>query len=317
MDLAEDISALSKRSLTSDFFEGMLALHKKFNTPQLFSEWIVADNGKVRKIPPNAPSSEVAEVYNNLASLIASIVQQAIDSEGNEENHPTTNIIGIAQKNLFDLAENKNTKFSEIKLRFNKERATQVIQNPKTILSKKYFLKGKPDKLLALFALQRSTIKYLRLKDRIISNQQEISRLLDQICASDIFNHGAIGFYSGYKWRSDPHCGVAVNLYYRKCFARDAELPLLLFYPRISISKATTDALLEEMNSSHALLDLFKSRYPTEFQTKYDKTTSSKSLYHYWVNTTKQARIFQNYCSLIFCNDGIIIGDKVIKRVFS
>ena len=317
LDLAEDISTLSKRSLTSDFFEGLLALHKKFNTLQLFSEWILAENGKVRKTPLNAPSWELAEVYNHLASLIASIVQQAIDPESNKENHATTNIVDLAQKKLFELAENKNTIFSEIKLQFNKERATQLIQSPKTILPNTYFLKGKPDKLLALFALQKSTIKHLRLKDRIISNQQEISRLLDQICASDIFNNGAIGFFSGYKWRSDPHCGVAVNLYYRKCFAGGTELPLLLFYPRISISKATTDALLKEINSSDALLDLFKSRYPTEFQTKYDKTTSSKSLYGHWVNTTKQARIFQNYCSLIFCNDGIIIGDRVIKRVLS
>ena len=318
-DLAEDISALSKRSLTSDFFEGMLALHKKFNTPQLFSEWIVAENGKVRKIPLSAPYSEFAEVYNHLASLITSIVQRAINRETSTENQATTSIIDIAQQQLFELAENKNTIFSDVKFQFNKEQATRLTQDPKTILSNMgtYFFKGKPDKLLALFALQKSTVEHLHLKDRIISNQQEISRILDKICASDLFNNGAIGYFSGYKWRSDPHCGVAINLYYRRCLAGDTELPLLLFYPRISISKATTDALLNEINSSDALLDLFKSRYPTEFQTKYDKTTSSKSLYHHWVNTTKQARIFSNYCSLIFCNDGIIVGDRVIKRVLS
>ena len=318
-DLAEDVSTLSKRHLTSDFFEGMLALHKKFNTPQLFSEWIVAANGKVRKIPLTAPNSEFSKVYHHLVSLIASIVQLAISRETNPENQATTHIIDSAQQQLFELAENKNTTFSDVKFQFNKEQAIRLTRNPKSILSNmgKYFFKGKPDKLLALFALQNSTIECLHLKGRIISNQQEISRTLDKVCASDLFNNGAIGYYSGYKWRSDPHCGVAINLFYRRCLAGDTELPLLLFYPRISISIATTDALLNEIDSSDALLDLFKFRYPAEFETKYDKTTSSKSLYHHWVNTTKQARIFQNYCSLIFCNDGIIVGDKVIKRLFS
>ena len=337
LDRAQNISTLSKRNLTSDFFEGMLALHERFDTPQFFSEWIVAENGKVIKVPPNATSSEFEKVYNHLVSLITSIVQQAIDFQTNKTNYATTNfldngttkliepetnetnyttnLLGNSQKQLIELAENKNTKFSDVRFQFSKQRAIQLTRDPKGILSNldTYFFKGKPDKLLALFALQKSTIKYLHLKDKVISNQKEINRLLDEICTSNIFNNGAIGYYSGYKWRSDPHCGVAINLYYRKCFVDNTELPLLLFYPRISISEVTTDNLLKEINSSDTLLDLFKSRYPTDFQTKYDKTTNSESLYHHWVNTTKQARIFQNYCSLIFCNDGIILGDKVMK----
>lgn len=312
LDLADDVSLLSKRRLTSDFFEGMLALHNFYKVPMIFTEWITAHNGKVEKLPLSSTDLEFSKVYGNLCLLITAIINLASDGSG-KEAVSAANLITETQKNLLRLAGKKNTRDSDVKFELNRDRTIQLITAPQRILEylDDYFFKGKPDKLLALFAIQNSRCDRILFNDGVISDKAEVASLFSKISSLDPFRNGAYIYFSGYKWRSDPHCGVAINIYYRKCFS--ARLPLILFYPRISIDPSTTQGLLNEIRNTQKLQNLFKERYQSDFVEKYRTTVSSDSLYSTWIGSTKQGRIFLRYCSLIVCNDGIVVGEPFLR----
>ena len=217
LDLSNDVSTLSKRSLTSDFFEGMATLHTLYKVPMLFTEWITARNGKVKKVPLTSTDSKFMGVYGDLCSLMAAIINLA--RNGKNGTADSAALLVKSQAQLLDLANIKNTRHSDVKFALNRTKTIELIRNPQQILQymSDYFFKGKPDKLLALYALRNSQLKNILLKDRIVSDETEISSFIKKICSADIFQEGAYVYFSGYKWRSDPHCGVAINIYYREC----------------------------------------------------------------------------------------------------
>lgn len=314
LELVDDPSTLSQRSLTSDFYEGMVALHKRFGSYQLFCEWKTGPNGKVIKPPPNAGEDQLGKVFGELIELIASVV-----IEKTEPHHPDDAVqaaksrIKTAQEQLYVLAKDTNTRDSDVKFRFSAPKTRRLIRDTSHILPSigaEYFQKGKPDKLLALHAINNFSVDNVLVDDgNIVSDQAQVDDIVDQLAASVIFERGSIGYYSGYKWRSDPHCGVAINMRYRLCFQEDEpDLPLLLFYPRISIQEASHTKLLGPLQES--LEAEFEKRYPDNHQEKLEKTTSSNNLYSTWNTGVKQDRIFRRYCTLILCNDGIVLGQE-------
>lgn len=151
--------------------------------------------------------------------------------------------------------------------------------------------------------------------NKIITGERDIEITLKKLISLKIFTRGSYIYFSGYKWRSDPHCGVAINLFYRECVSEKGQLPFLLFYPRVSITSDAVEGILGDIEEeSKSLLGLFKRRYgPAEAPIKYRSVMDSDSLYSQWVKSTKQGRIFLKYCSLIFCNDGIIVGNSLTK----
>ena len=286
-DRTDDIASLSKRSLTSDFFEGMAALHSIYSVPQLFSEWITATNGKVMKAGPKAEPREYKKIYGKLVELIEALIETALATSGQRGPSESERILKLAQDHLLALAKRTNTKFSDVKFHFSPERTLGLIRSPEGILKDlgDYFTKGKPDKLLSLYALKHSSTKRILIHKKMITDRELVKSMTERICHSSVFESGSWVYYSGYKWRSDPHCGVAANIYFRKCVsASGKKMPLLLFYPRISIERGTTEKLIDESRNPHGLRKLFQQRYSAStFDLKLRKTISSRQLYHHWV----------------------------------
>ncbi|GFE57406.1 hypothetical protein [Geobacter sp. AOG1] len=307
LDKAEDVSKLSKRSLTSDFFEGMAALHKHYGSYQLYSEWATASNGKVIKTTLSN-RDDFTSVYKHLCDLIVAILDS--NHSGNKSKYHE--LLQNNQAELLRLSGVKNTKFSDVKFELSSAEAKQIILNPHIVLSRMgdYFHKGKPDKLLALYALRTSNFKHVYIMGKTYKFNPIKDTMLDKLFLLKQMNNKSLCYFSGYKWRSDPHCGVAVNLFARYCLPSKSFKPLILFYPRVSISNEKSAQLIKETKEA-AFIQLFKDRYGKDFKEKLVQTTSSSDLYHSWVASTKQGRIFSHYCSIIVCNDGIIIGDKL------
>ncbi len=310
LDLAEDPSELSARSLTSDFFEGMLALHNKFGTLQLYSEWKTASNGKVLKVRPEEEDRKFLDVYGHLISLISAIIVSQIGEP--QSKIDACRFLDGEQNKLHVLAKNKNTIFSDVKMKITKERLFELLQEPSRLVKELdgYFNKGKPQKSIALYSLKNSSVNKIVLKDNIVEDTSQIYAIITKLSKLSMFDKGAFIYYSGYKWRSDPHCGVAVNLYYRESQNHDY-LPLVLYYPRVSISKDRTEKLLKDVFETDKVKQLFIERYGSEGIRKYNETIKTRSLYGNWITTSKQGRIFYEYCALIICNDGIIIGQSL------
>lgn len=101
-----------------------------------------------------------------------------------------------------------------------------------------------------------------------------------------------------------------MNIYYRDCLTRrDQRIPLVLFYPRVSILE-TSCTRLHSRGSMLELSALFRERYGSGWRDKF-KDTVSGNTYGVWGTKTKQARVFTRYCALIVCNDGIVVGSDL------
>ncbi len=312
-DQTDDPSSLSKRSLTSDFFEGMVALRKQFGSLQIYSKWKNGANGKGIKLLPDSEESEYRELYGDLIKKIEAVVKEQVNPEHGLNTHP---VLIKASEQLDLLSRKTNTRTSDVKFRYDVTQTKNLLINPLILLNSMtgYFDKGKPDKLIALFTLKCFKRQRILVRDRVVEDKDEMEIMFQKIISSQYFADGPIVYYSGYKWRSDPHCGVAVNIFYRLCASNPAKpLPLILIYPRISIAKSRQTEIEEKMMKTQNLKGLFKKRYGEEYQNKFIKTISSQNLFGTWASETKQGRIFMKYCSLIICNDGFIVGNELAR----
>lgn len=311
LDDDEDGSTLSKRSLTSDFFEGMRSLHQKFGSPQLYVEWQTALNGKVRKLSSRPGERDIEEVYGNLVRLMEAVLLDAI-SQGRDAQARSQ--IRYNQAEVTRLAAKKNTLASDVKFAFSAQETAVLLSSPAGLIHhlEGYFAKGKPDKLIAFHALKSLRVAAVRIGRRVEATPATVKKVVNAIVADPMFHHGSIGFYTGYKWRSDPHSGVAANVYYRVCESGTARAkPLIIFYPRVSVLSQSTERLLQSVSFDSALGRLFTDRYGTAGSSKFRKTTSSPHLYSTWDTTAKQARIFTKYAALIVCSDGFVLGERL------
>ncbi|WP_251954540.1 hypothetical protein [Salinibacter ruber] len=317
LEEVDDPESLSKRSLTSDFYKGMAELHKNFGSYQLFSEWETGTVGKVKKPPPNAGREELSEIYGDLMGLIESVLVINTPSF-----HPPDILskssyhVNTRQDDLIDLSNKTNTRGSDVKVNLDESQTRKILKDPSKFLeylSKEYFYKGKGEKLFALHAINNFSYNKVLLRDKVLSDKPKVSNIKNKIRGSEIFDGGSIVYYTGYKWRSDPHCGVASNIYHRLCKrSDDTDLPLLLYYPRISIGKTESNRLMSN-SLVNDLKEEFRNRYPQEYEEKFEKKTISNNLYAQWNTGVKQDRIFRHYCTIIFCNDGIVIGEKAAE----
>lgn len=301
LDLIVDPADLSKRSLTSDFFEGLVALDRIFATPMLFAKWIVGSNGKVAKVPAACTQAQLSTVYGDLVSLIEAVLWTDAAA------------IAAARAEVATLATKKNTTTSEVRFRLTRVEAADLMRQPAKLLGRMqgYFDKGKPHKLIARHAVAMSKVSVVRSGDNLITAKKDVSQILDDLAILPAFANGLIGYYSGYEWRPDPHSGVAANLYYRDCAPKGApRLPLLLFYPRISVLEASAVALEDRK----ALTASFKMRYGTGWKKNFKMSIDASAIYSVWTVGTKQARVFTKYCALIVLNDGLVLGTELSKK---
>lgn len=322
-DELDGLNVASPRSLTSDLFEGMRALATVLGTPQIFVEWLTDSNGLPAALPTSFEAADVQHLYGELLEGAATLLEAQLQGVRAPDLLKQSKIKSM-QEATNKLAETKNTRTSEVRLEIPGNEVKELVFAPSMIegyfVDNGYFSKGKPDKLLALYAIRQAKISAVQLPDgSILTGQAAIAVLEMLFDRVDKLSNSALLYYTGYKWRSDPHAGVLVNLDYRICRQPDEptpaarKKPLIVVYPRISMNKhSDTWKSLKSISAttSGSVESLFKSRYPSDWQAKMSclKTSNPYSL---WANSTKQARIFRRYADIIVLNDGIILGDSL------
>jgi hypothetical protein len=318
LDTMEEGTA-SARSLTSDMFEGMKRLNDIYKSPQLYVEWHTSENGMPIKLGSRATAPEITKHYGELLALIAAVLL-------GDGSAAAAELIAEKQAQTTTLAGIKNTRESDVRFFSAASQTSKLVQNAAELCGLldggEYFDKGKPDKLLAKFSLTRSSITVIQLPNgRVISKSDaSFSDTLAKVLNHPKFRNQAMLYYTGYKWRSDPHCGALVNVDYRLCRSKgektpkERTTPLIVFYPRISGNKESGlwKVLQKAGPQTTELKELFVARYGSATGlTKLEKCTNSKNLFSLWGNSTKQARLFRRYADIVVLNDGLILGNAL------
>ena len=322
-DELDDLTRVaSKRSVTSDLLQGMDQLSRYFDIPQVFVEWKTDKRGLPAKLPVRCSTPEVEELYGGLLDVVSVLLFQApLNSAGRPLDDPC---VRAYQERTHELASKVNTRVSDVRLKLEPKVVAELIANPRSateLLTKsKYFSKGKPDKLLALFALSIADIKMIQFPDGTLRavDAPGLRTIIRKIFATKKFSGPALVYYTGYKWRSDPHCGVLVNLDYRLCRKLGERMPadrstgLVVLYPRVSLNPAGAGReRLNAISSTNAggLRELFGNRYGTDAPSKMAATLRAKNLFSVWNNSSKQARLFRRYADVVVLNDGLVLGE--------
>lgn len=319
----------SARSLTSDVFEGMERLATIYDTPQLVVEWITDANGLPRIPPVVSSKADLLAIFGKLLDVMALLLFEApLRSQGRPLS---SKAVQYLQDETSTLAKRTNTRFSDVKFPLSSDELRQVFLSFSNILPRmqkvEYFTKGKPDKTLAEYAIKVSRFEFVQYPNGKVSrvDAQQLSLITDRLLALPRFARQSMCFYTGYKWRSDPHAGVLVNLDYRLCRndgerqPSDRGIGLTVLYPRVSLRRdSTTNQRLGGLPGRipEDLRELFVRRYGSEANDKIESCLHSSQLFGLWGNKTKQARIFRRYADLVVLNDGLVLGDS-LAGVFS
>lgn len=325
-DEMDQIGGGSKRNVNTDVFKGMSILSDTFNIPQLAINWPIASTGKPKKIPRSSTISEVRAVFGELISAIEVLIFQLGEDI----------IRGIdVRNNAFLISENaklkslyatSNRRDPGTRYYVDRSGLEKLVGHPKAVFDNitklDYFYKDKPERLIAYLCIEKARIDCVVTPSGKIVKGEIAQKLIQSIITYSYFNKNLV-YYTGYKWRSDPHSGVAVNTDYIFCrkasgkTTKDREASLVLVYPRVylqynSLSKAEIDSSLSELSSDCGdLYDLFMDRYPAcDLEDKKNNLLRSKDHVGVWSNGTKQARVFKRYCDLIILGDAIIVGEN-------
>jgi len=325
-------SIASKRFVNTNVWAGMIKLAEIYSVPQIAINWPLAPNGKPQKLSQQADSSEVMAIFGELISTLEYLLPLAQTIAAKQTIMEDQFIVSTANK-VRKLAETPNIKPSVVRSEWTKAKFLSFLEDPASILeyitTEKYFYKDKPERLLALACIKNAKLE--NLNDDEIS-EYGIVKDLAHILERDNFENPFI-YYSGYKWRSDPHCGVLVNLDYVYCRTLDQskvdnrKSALILLWPRIFRSreseayKKTAQELKDLVDHKGAMYEEFIKRYGSEKEahakirqlcfSRDGRQFAVSELIGIWSNGTKQSRIFRQYCDLIVLSDGIITGNHL------
>jgi hypothetical protein len=314
----------SARSLTSDVFEGMERLATIHRAPQIVVEWETNASGLPRTLPVVSSGADVAEIYGALLRAMALLLFEAPPCNAGQ---PLSNpAVRELQDGTARLAAQTNTRLSDVKFNLEANELQRLLLSFCSILPRMqtvdYFTKGKPDKTLAEYAIRVSKTEFIQFPDGSISrvSARQLLEIVERILSLPKFRRRSVCFYTGYKWRSDPHCGVLVNIDYRLCRQDGERQPaerstgLTVLYPRISLRRdSETAQVLGELPGRvpNALRDLFVRRYGADADEKMEMCLHSSGLFGLWGNGTKQARLFRRYADLVVLNDGLVLGESL------
>jgi hypothetical protein len=314
----------SARSLTSDVFEGMERLAAIHGAPQIVVEWKTNASGLPRTLPAVSSPDDVAEIYGSLLEAMALLLFQApLCNVG----HPLSDAaVRELQAGTSRLAAQKNTRFSDVKFPVKADELRALLLSFSAVLPRMqgvgYFAKGKPDKTLAEYAIREAKPEFVQYPDGSVCRvtAEELREVVSRVLSLPKFRARSVCFYTGYKWRSDPHCGVLVNLDYRLCRRNGERLPtqrstgLTVLYPRVSLQRDSQTARLLGELPDHVpagLRRLFVTRYGADADEKMEMCLHSAGLFGVWGNATKQARLFRRYADLVVLNDGLVLGESL------
>ncbi len=328
----------SKRNVNTNVWKGMSRLSKIFDVPQIAIEWPLAANGKPRK-PGISPSADVVsqifgELINAIIKLLAlapkvAVGQSIMDSPFVQEQ----------QERLREQWRVSNAGDSVTRGFLTNQSLKEFLQTPASILQKislqNYFSHDKPERLLAFQCILASNIEHISASKSVFVKTgwpvKDLGSLLDR----PVFNR-PLYYYTGYQWRSDPHCGVVVNLDYLRCrndvgrSPIDRDSALVVFWPRVFYSD--TSKAYQQINEQLELLangtgdmfDLFVGRYGSHEEALarveqllggLTNRRARKKLIGFWGENTKQSRIFRQYCDLLVLADAVIVGNHWNTRL--
>lgn len=320
----------SERYVNTDVFKGMHILSKVFSVPQIALNWITAQNGKPRKVRRNASVQEIRDVFGELADTIDEIIPIFSDNPSSTEKTLQEAYIKQKSDKLELLYAKSNRRIPTTRFITDRVGLREILDSPnaifRNITKEDYFFKDKPERLLAYFILQESKWDVVRLPSGELIKGVEAKKFLDRLVAEKHFDNNLI-YYTGYKWRSDPHSGVAVNTDYIFCrqadgrSTKDRHTSLILVYPRVFLR--ANSILREKVHDNLKLLsdktgglsDLFHERFPVnDVDKKITSLLGSTNIIGIWGDRTKQSRIFRRYCDIIILADAVIIGNNWEKE---
>jgi hypothetical protein len=325
LDSAADFSTLSKRNVNTNVFLGMLRLSEIFQVPMIALDWPVADNGRPIKLGNSPNMARLRNIFGELIDVIALFVSDFAERVSRKEDVTQDHRIQQLQERVRALCEISNIRGSAIKLLLPKSELIDLVCEPKRLIERigqNYFFADKPERLLGLRCLQEARVEYVELPSGQYAAAKNPRKQLACVFDSALFPSEGYAFYTGYKWRSDPHCGVAVNIHYTSCRPpnslkiSDRSKALVLFYPRIALQTSSNSHtqvvrdLTDILSPKSKLYSLFDERYVNDDPSaRRHKFHGIKDPLGIWKETTKQARIFRRYCDLIVLSDAILLGD--------
>ena len=332
LDLVDDPSTLSKRRVNTDLFRALCKLSQVYDVPVAVAEWITGSNGKPLKVPSGSDRNRLSDVFGHLVSRMSILLQYSLARLNSEPvTSFATDLEGISRE-LEAAFANPNTRGSQTKIELVPDATRRFVESPESILQtispSAYFLKDKEVRLLAWLCIQYTRIQLVERGESTVA-ASEIGDLYS--CLHSLkpgLANGCCFYYTGYKWRSDPHCGVLVNFDYLRARKRNEftaeqrRMPLILYYPRIFLSPKSVNvrALAEEVSRvdkpGSEFHELFVQRYGSaEGSRRASKfLASSKGHIAQWKDTTKQSRIFRRYCDFIFLADAILLGNHLREQ---
>jgi len=330
-ELDQGVENPSKRRVNTDMFKGMSHLAEIFKIPMVALDWPTNAAGLPRSLSARLDPGEFLKICGHLIVAMEKISRDLAERLATGQSIMDDPWVRSKLADLQKLWEVPNTRTSAVKLTLSRKELKSIIDRPAEILKRisktDYFFKDKPERLLLLECIQQMKIELIRRNGSAPrAASSELSKVQELIDCNDSFE-SAMFYQTGYKWRSDPHCGVLVNIDYNQCrksnghTPRDRDRALVLFWPRVFLSDVSSPylaisrslAALSKKDWGAGISRLFVQRYG-------DKPTATKyitqllrgkgSLIGLWRDTTKQARVFRYYCDLIILGDAIIVGDS-------
>jgi hypothetical protein len=328
----------SKRNVNTNVWKGMSRLSEIFDVPQIAIGWPLAANGKPRKPGINPSADVVSQIFGELINAIIHLLalapkviagQSIMDSPFVQEN----------QDRLKGLWQVSNAGESVTRGFLTNQSLKEFLKTPSTILQKitlqNYFSHDKPERLLAFQCVLASNIEYISTSKGTFVQTSQPAKDLSSLLSHPVFNR-PFYYYTGYQWRSDPHCGVVVNLDYLRCRNAVGRSPterdsaLVVFWPRVFYSVNSkayqqVDKQLEMLADGRGdMFDLFVRRYGSyeEAQKRVEQLLGGlttrrdrRKLIGFWGENTKQSRIFRQYCDLLVLADAVILGNHWDTRL--
>ncbi len=302
-ELDDSDRVASKRNLSSRLTEGFVKLRDLFGTPVV----VVPINTDKRGLP----------ITNDITSVLFPVLNHILSHHIDGE---LSNCIVFKQ--YLDLtishSMNSNIRNSEVRIdNIDISTLRDIMQCPSNfinIIGREYFLKGKPDKLLALRALEESSISSIIVtcSENSRIHNKGLSNLINSIASS--YNKDELHLlFSGYQWRPDPISGIVANE--RARLGLDHRL--VLIWPRIFYSNNDTRSQLimeiKNVNNGKScdLLNLVNERARNHSNSGRSIITFSDNdnQFGIWNSRSKQAKICTDLCDMIILNDAIIIKE--------
>jgi len=325
----------SERHVNTDVFKGMSRLTDIFGVPLLALDWPKNERGKPRKLGANPSIEKCRNILGELGRTVEILLRDFGDKSKRRESILDAPWVREQTELVRALWTRENIRTSAVKIRVTRQELQDIIEHPLRILGsisrEGYFFKDKPERLLLLYCIEKARVEAVFLPNGTRMHREAGLELLRQLLAQPVFAECLL-YQTGYKWRSDPHCGVLVNLDYNYCrnatgrTTADRDRSLVLFWPRVFLSKdsraysAVAEAIKRLAVTTSEFHQLFLQRYENEptarryiaqlMRGRGNNATGPGKLIGIWGNNTKQARVFRHYCDLVLLGDAVLLGDR-------